>query len=69
MENTDIFQVVFEQFQDGMIILDANNNIIFINEMAKYIRNVETNIVGNNIMQCHSEKSQEKVSSVCPKTT
>lgn len=61
MENTTIFKLILEQFRDGIIILDANDNIIFINEMARNIRHISNNIIGKNILLCHPEHSRDKV--------
>jgi len=62
MNTGDIFAFVLEQLPDGVIILDAGNNILFVNSMAEKIRRIaREDKIHANVIDCHPERSHEKV--------
>jgi PAS domain S-box-containing protein len=62
MENMDLLSIVFEHLPDGLVILDKNNDIVFINSMAEKLRHTSrAEKIGRNVLDCHPQHSQEKV--------
>ncbi|MEA4869414.1 MAG: HD domain-containing protein [Christensenella sp.] len=60
MEN--LYRLVLQQSQDGVILSDAEGIIVFVNDAAERIRNIKReNVLGNNMLYCHKEGSIEKV--------
>jgi PAS domain S-box-containing protein len=57
-----IFKSVLEQMPEGVIIVDDNDEIIFINRAAEEIRNILADqIIGRSVILCHPEKSYNRV--------
>lgn len=62
MEKKDILNIVFDHLPDGLVVLDKNNDIVFINSMAEKLRHVSRDEkIGRNVLGCHPEHSLEKV--------
>src|SRR5665647_2251670 len=62
MNSDEMFKHVLEQFPDGVIVLNVDNNIIFVNNMAEKIRHIsKSEKYGKNVLDCHPEQTQEKV--------
>ena len=60
--DSEIFRTVLEQSSEGVIIINANDEIIFMNRVAEEVRGVSADEkVGRSVALCHSEKSYEKV--------
>lgn len=58
----NLYRLVLLQTQDGIVLSDAEGTIVFVNDAAEKIRNVKRgNLLGQNILNCHKEGSQEKV--------
>lgn len=58
----NLYKLVLEQSQDGIILSDAEGTIRFVNDAAERIRNIKReNILGNSMLDCHKEGSKEKV--------
>lgn len=58
----EILKAVIEQLPEGMIVLDENDEIIFVNKAAEEIRRIsKEQIIGFNVLLCHPEKSHERV--------
>lgn len=58
----EIFKTVLEQIPDGVIIIDDNDEIIFVNRAAEEIRRISADqIIGRNVVLCHPEKSYDRV--------
>jgi len=58
----ELFRKVIEQLPDGMIIIDDNDEIIFVNRAAEQNRHIQADqIVGRSVVSCHPEKAFEKV--------
>lgn len=61
-QSDDLYRLILEQLPEGVIITDINGAIVFVNNAAEKIRSIQKdNILGNNIISCHKENSQEKV--------
>lgn len=65
MEDTqldNLYRLVLQQMQEGLILSDADGTIVFVNDAAEQIRNVRREtIVGNSMLNCHKPESREKV--------
>lgn len=62
MEKKDLLNSVFEHLPDGLVVLDRNNDIVFINSMAEKLRHASREEkIGRNVMDCHPQHSREKV--------
>ncbi len=60
--NHEIFKAVLEQIPEGMIIVDDNDTIIFVNRAAEEIRRIQADqAIGRSVVLCHPEKSFKKV--------
>ena len=58
----NLYRLVLQQLQDGVILSDADGTIMFVNDAAERIRNIKReNILGNSMINCHKEDSREKV--------
>lgn len=58
----DLFRLVLQQTQEGVILSDADGNIVFVNDAAERIRNVKReNLIGHSMVDCHKDASKEKV--------
>lgn len=58
----DIYRLLLQQLQDGIILTDPTGNVIFVNSAAESIRNIHKNdIMGNNVLDCHMPTSKGKV--------
>ncbi|MEW6717951.1 MAG: HD domain-containing phosphohydrolase [Chloroflexota bacterium] len=58
----ELLKTVAEQLPEGMIIVDDNDEIIFVNRAAEEIRHIQSDqVIGRSVVLCHPEKSFEKV--------
>ena len=58
----NLYRLVLQQTQDGIILSDADGTILFVNDAAEKIRNIKReSILGHNIVNCHKDSSHEKV--------
>jgi len=61
-QSDSLYRQLLEQLPEGVIITDTNGTIVFVNNAAEKIRNIQKkDILGNNIISCHKENSHEKV--------
>lgn len=62
LSNALIFKSILEQFPDGIIVIDGDGKITFLNKSAEDIRRVTADsLIGNHIVSCHPPHSREKV--------
>ncbi|HRR41221.1 MAG TPA: PAS domain-containing protein [Syntrophales bacterium] len=62
MDTEKIFNAVLEQLPEGIIVTDESGIIFFVNATAAQVRGIsKKEIMGRNILHCHSESSREKV--------
>ena len=58
----NLYRLVLQQTQDGIILSDADGTILFVNDAAEKIRNIKReSVLGHNIVNCHKDSSHEKV--------
>lgn len=58
----DLCSSVLEQMSDGLIILDKNNKVVFVNSAAERIKKIhKEEIIGLDIYECHPGFKKEKV--------
>ena len=54
----DLFRLVLQQTQEGVILSDADGNIVFVHDAAERIRNVKReNLIGHSMVDCHKDAS------------
>lgn len=57
-----MFKAILEQLLEGVIIIDDNDEIVFVNRTAEEIRHVsKEKLVGRSVVFCHPQKSHERV--------
>ena len=57
-----LFRLVLEQMQEGIILSNAEGEIVFVNDAAESIRSIRReNVLGRSMVLCHKEESKEKV--------
>lgn len=65
MINTDSnnpYYLLLQQLKDGIVLLDKDQRIIFVNEASEKIRNVSKDaLIGQYIMDCCGQFSCDKV--------
>lgn len=64
MENTidKLLKATMEQLPEGVVVIDDNNEITFVNKTAEEIRHIDAaQVIGRNVVLCHPDKSSEKV--------
>ncbi len=62
MEGRDLFVSVLEQMPDGLIVLDNNDKVVFVNKAAEKISDIKKeSILGVDVYQCHPEHEKEKL--------
>jgi len=62
VDTEEIFNAVLEQLPEGIIVTDESGIIFFVNATAAQVRGIsKKEIMGRNILHCHSESSREKV--------
>ena len=58
----NVYRLALEQMQEGIILSDAETDIIFVNDAAERIRNIRRDdVLGRGMLLCHKETSREKV--------
>jgi len=58
----NLYRLVLQQTQEGVILSDADGTIVFVNDAAEKIRNVKReNLIGHSMVNCHKDASKEKV--------
>ena len=58
----DIFRATLEQLPEGIIIVDDDDEIIFVNQAAEEIRGASKDrLLRRSVMLCHPQKSHERV--------
>lgn len=58
----NLYRLVLQQTQDGIILSDADGTIMFVNDSAERIRNItRESVIGHSMVDCHKEGSKEKV--------
>jgi len=62
-QSTDyLFRLVLQQMQEGIILSNADGIIVFANDAAERIRNIQREkILDHSMVDCHKESSREKV--------
>lgn len=59
----NLYELALQQMQEGIILSDADGNIVFVNDAAQRIRNIKReDVLGRSMLECHKEGSREKVS-------
>ncbi len=62
MEDRDILSWAFQNFLEGLILLDGGDNICFVNKAAEKIRHIsKEEKMGKNVLDCHPAHSKDKV--------
>lgn len=62
MGNEDLLKSAFEQLPEGLIVLNADSEIVFVNHSAEQIRHISAeDKVGQHLLSCHPEKSHKAV--------
>lgn len=62
MDDRDIFSWAFENFPEGLILLDEKDNICLVNKAAEKIRHISKDEkMGKNVLDCHPVHSKDKV--------
>ena len=57
-----LYELVLQQLRDGIILSDAEGNMVFVNDAAEQIRNVRReDLLGKSMVNCHRPESREKV--------
>lgn len=57
-----LFRLVLEQMQEGIILSDADGEIVFVNDAAERIRGIRReDVIGRSMVRCHKEESKDKV--------
>ncbi len=57
-----LYGLLLQQMKDGIILSDADGNIVFVNDAAEQIRKIKRDEkIGKNMLDCHQESSREKV--------
>jgi PAS domain S-box-containing protein/putative nucleotidyltransferase with HDIG domain len=58
----NLYMLTLQQMREGVILSDADGDIVFVNDAAERIRNIKRdNILGHSMLDCHRENSKEKV--------
>ncbi len=58
----NVYRLALEQMREGIILSDAEAEIMFVNDAAERIRNIRSeDILGRSMLLCHKESSREKV--------
>jgi PAS domain S-box-containing protein len=61
-DKDEIFKAILEQLPEGVIVVDDNDEIIFVNRIAEEIRRISAGqIIGRSVVSCHPKKSHERV--------
>jgi PAS domain S-box-containing protein len=64
-EKPNIYQAILESMGEGIVFVDAEDCIAFINHTAEEIRGIKaTNFIGRNIVSIHSNPTSDKISSL-----
>ncbi len=57
-----LFTAALNQLPEGVILLDRDDRIVYVNRKAQEVRNVDPGgILGGDVRNCHSMKSAERV--------
>ncbi len=58
----NLYKLLLQQMQEGIILSDSNGDIVFVNDAAERIRNIKReNVLNRSMLNCHKETSKEKV--------
>ena len=53
----NLHRLALQQMQEGIILSDAEGNIVFVNDAAERIRNIKReNILGKSMLRCHKDE-------------
>ncbi len=57
-----LYELVLQQMREGIILSDADGRIVFVNDAAQQIRNIEReNVLDRSMIDCHKAESKERV--------
>jgi len=57
-----LYELVLQQLRDGIVLSDAEGNMVFVNDAAEQIRSVRReDLLGKSMVDCHRAESKEKV--------
>ncbi len=57
-----LYELVLQQLRDGIVLSDAEGNMVFVNDAAEQIRSVRReDLLGKSMVDCHRPESREKV--------
>lgn len=60
--NKLLFGLCIKRLSEGVVLCDADGEIVYINPAAETIRNIiAAERIGKNVLDCHAAESQEKV--------
>ncbi|MCR4427605.1 MAG: HD domain-containing protein [Firmicutes bacterium] len=58
----DLLEAVLRHMPDGLIIVDEEDRVAWVNPAAETMRHVKaSDIIGQDVRECHSAKSRERV--------
>ena len=58
----NLYMLTLQQMQEGVVLSNADGDIVFVNDAAEKIRNIKReNVLGHSMLDCHRETSKEKV--------
>lgn len=57
-----MLRAVLEQLPEGIVIIDADDRLLFVNETAEELRQIKADeVVGRTLLSCHQAESQKMV--------
>jgi len=60
-----IYQTILESMGEGIIFVDAEDRLAFINNTAENIRGIKAvNFIGRNLVSIHSPRTAERIDSL-----
>ena len=60
-----VLKAIFDSMEQGVLFLDDQNRITYINSAAERIRNIHSDqVLGQSILDCHPLKAHPKVSKI-----
>jgi len=64
-----IYQTILESMGEGIIFVDAEDRLAFINNTAENIRGIKAvNFIGRNLVSIHSPRTAERIDSLLTST-
>jgi PAS domain S-box-containing protein len=58
----NLYRLALQYMQDGIILTDADGDVVFVNDAAENIRKIQReDILGKSVVDCHRSSSRDKV--------